>query len=84
VPVDQIEEYTEIEDSRGVMVPVIPTQRQEIVERWAGAVDRLIRDRDRWEQVAQASHAAAMAQREADGAESSLLAAVDGVLAGGR
>jgi glycosyltransferase involved in cell wall biosynthesis len=83
-PVDQIEEYTEIEDSRGVMVPVIPTQRREIVERWAGSVERLMGDRDRWQQVAQASHAAAMAQREADAADSSLLAAVDGVLASAR
>jgi glycosyltransferase involved in cell wall biosynthesis len=83
-PIDQIEEYTEIEDSRGVMVPVIPTQRREIVERWAGSVERLMGDRDRWQQVAQASHAAAMAQREADEAQGSLLAAVDGVLASAR
>jgi glycosyltransferase involved in cell wall biosynthesis len=80
VPVDQIEEYTEVEDSRGVMVPVIPRQRDEIVERWARTVDGLLSDRERWHDVAQASHAAAIAQRASDAAESTLLAAVENVL----
>jgi glycosyltransferase involved in cell wall biosynthesis len=43
VPVDQIEEYTEVEDTRGVMVPVIPRQREEVVESTlVAAVDSVL------------------------------------------
>jgi len=70
LPVSPIEEYTGGEDGRGVAVPVIPSQKPETIDAWADVVERLMSDRDHWERVAHASHAAALTQAEAAEASS--------------
>lgn len=77
--VNAIEEYTGLEDGRGVAVPVIPEQDEAVVERWTATVERLTSDRDHWEQLAQASHAAAQ-RRLAELSASSLVEPVAALL----
>jgi glycosyltransferase involved in cell wall biosynthesis len=79
LPVQGIEEYTGREDGWGVAVPVIPEQDPATVEAWATVVDRLVTERDHWEQVAQASHAAALVHAET-AAGSSLVGLVEELL----
>lgn len=64
LPVNPIEEYTGLEDGRGVAVPVIPAQDEATIDAWAQVVERLMSDRDHWERVAYASHAVALTQAE--------------------
>jgi glycosyltransferase involved in cell wall biosynthesis len=82
LPVRGIEEYTGGEDGQGVAVPVIPEQDPETVETWATVVDRLMTERDHWEQIAQASHTAALVHAEA--AAGSSLVGLIGELLGSR
>jgi coenzyme PQQ synthesis protein D (PqqD)/glycosyl transferase family 1 len=77
--VNAIEEYTGLEDGRGVAVPVIPRQDDSIIERWTATVARLTSDRDHWEQVARASYAAAQ-RRLQEVAGSSLVEPVGALL----